>query len=229
MKKAIVLIAVLVSVVAWWLVAYPSGTWRYKMTVTIDTPEGLKTGSAVREIYAYSHPPLLGVSNDTFIRLQKGEAVVVDLGDRGVLFALLSSPTDSRDHAIWAPFHAFPSPCGYVSRCAIKHYRALKSSRIAELSPRHYPALIGLKRESDQTKLRRVLDMEPCDDPTTGVPNNSLCVKNDHFEDIFGQGVRLHSIQIEMTNQFFTQSTLEDFLPLMKGKAFHRNNFIVAE
>ena len=35
---------------------FPSGTWRYKMTVTVETPEGIKTGSAVREVV-----------NDTFI------------------------------------------------------------------------------------------------------------------------------------------------------------------
>ena len=33
-----------------WRQAYPSGSWRYKMTVVVQTPEGIKTGSAVREV-----------------------------------------------------------------------------------------------------------------------------------------------------------------------------------
>jgi len=30
--------------------SYVSGTWRYKMTVVVETPEGIKSGSAVREV-----------------------------------------------------------------------------------------------------------------------------------------------------------------------------------
>jgi hypothetical protein len=42
-----------------WDTVYPSGTLRYKMTVSVETPEGIKTGSAVREIYFYRTPQLV--------------------------------------------------------------------------------------------------------------------------------------------------------------------------
>jgi hypothetical protein len=32
----------------------PSGTWRYKMTVEVETPEGIKSGLAVREVTIHS-------------------------------------------------------------------------------------------------------------------------------------------------------------------------------
>jgi hypothetical protein len=32
-----------------------AGSWRYKMTVEVETPEGLKTGSAVREVFFRIH------------------------------------------------------------------------------------------------------------------------------------------------------------------------------
>lgn len=41
MKTAIAVIAILVlGVAVWWKVSFSSGTWRYKMTVTVETPEG---------------------------------------------------------------------------------------------------------------------------------------------------------------------------------------------
>lgn len=101
--------------------AYPSTKIRYKMTVEVETPEGIKTGSAVREISMVSRPMLLGESNDTHVKFEKGEAVVVDLGQRGVLFATLGS---SMDDGIAALLNAFPSDCpeGNYSRCGIRHY-----------------------------------------------------------------------------------------------------------
>lgn len=57
-------------------------TWRYKMTVTVETPEGIKTGSAVREISnSLQGNNWPDVGNPAGVR---GEAVVVDLSKRGV-------------------------------------------------------------------------------------------------------------------------------------------------
>lgn len=71
----------------------PSGSWRYKMSVVVETPEGEITGSAVREMG--NSTPLIqlpDVGNPAGVR---GEAVVVDLGARGVLFALISDKSDN--------------------------------------------------------------------------------------------------------------------------------------
>src|SRR6218665_2890440 len=67
---------------------------RYKMTVTVETPEGIKTGSAVREAGRYTEPSILPDQGGVFYRVIGGEAVVVDLAERGVLFALID---DSRE------------------------------------------------------------------------------------------------------------------------------------
>jgi hypothetical protein len=116
---------------------YPSAKIRYKMTVEVETPEGIRTGSAVREISMVSRPKRMGESNDTHVRLEKGEAVVVDLGQRGVLFVLMSIGGGG-GQAIWAPFNAFPTACskGAISRCSINYYSNLKNTGKAELKPR---------------------------------------------------------------------------------------------
>ncbi|MDP3550575.1 MAG: hypothetical protein Q8R81_09275, partial [Novosphingobium sp.] len=64
-------------------------TMRYKMTVEVETPEGLKTGFAVRELEFRDRSGFpLGESRPQ-IKL-RGEAVAVDLGGGRTLFALLT-------------------------------------------------------------------------------------------------------------------------------------------
>ncbi|MDP2206479.1 MAG: hypothetical protein Q8K65_09260 [Alphaproteobacteria bacterium] len=181
-----------------WLPGYPSAKIRYKMTVEVDTPEGIKAGFAVREISMVSRPMLLGVSNDTHVKLEKGEAVVVDLGQRGVLFATLGSATDS----VWTLLNAFPSPCaeGAVSRCSVKYYSSLKVGEKAQLPARYYPMFVAFEDLNDPKSAKNVLEMKSCPDPATGIPNNSRCVEKDRFEEIFGQGVRLRSVTVEVTD-----------------------------
>lgn len=70
---------------------YGSGTWRYKITVEVETPEGIKTGSAIREVRAktnltkYINPDVKGMTYEVI-----GEAVVVDLGKGKILLELPS-------------------------------------------------------------------------------------------------------------------------------------------
>lgn len=74
--------------------------YRYRLTVEVDTPEGVKTGSSVNEVHmvragqnAVPLPRGVGVS-------LRGEAVAVDLGRGQTLFALLRSES-SLDWASW--------------------------------------------------------------------------------------------------------------------------------
>jgi hypothetical protein len=65
-------------------------TWRYKITIEIETPEGIKTGSAVREVRAWKNAAKIINPDVAPIEYEViGEAVVVDLGKRGVLFGLI--------------------------------------------------------------------------------------------------------------------------------------------
>ena len=87
-KKLIALILILaISLpIKYWY--FPAGSWRYEVTITVDTPEGVKTGSAVHEIS--NSKGLFGFPDAGNPADIEGEAVVVDLGERGVLFALIS-------------------------------------------------------------------------------------------------------------------------------------------
>lgn len=63
-------------------------TYRFRMTVEVETPGGVKTGSSVMEIVAYKESFVIGDRGGGHSGLS-GEAVAVDLPD-GPIFALLA-------------------------------------------------------------------------------------------------------------------------------------------
>ena len=95
-----------------------SMTINYKVTVEIETPEGVKSGYAVRQIS--NSVPLLrfpDVGNPAKIR---GEAVVIDLGRRGKVFFALSDQSSQN-----GLYLAFPVK-GASTKQGIEYYRSLK-------------------------------------------------------------------------------------------------------
>lgn len=186
-KQNIVLIAItcVVMVVAVaWSVAYPSGTWRYKMTVTVETPEGIKSGSSVREVTIST--PVIRLPEVTASKKVKGEAVVVDLGSRGVLFALISFDS------YWEVIEAFPMK-GATAPKGIRYYRSLKPGTKAPIT-KNLPRFVRFKDISDPKSV------EPVD------PRN--------LSHNFGDGVRLKEVVIEITDEPIT-SNVEDYLSWM--------------
>ena len=71
--------------------------FRYRMTVEVETPQGLRTGSAVREVDLTPAEWTLPDSGVVSLRV-RGEAVAIDLPGGRTLYALLRSP-DSVDYA----------------------------------------------------------------------------------------------------------------------------------
>ena len=179
MKKLGIVALVLVALAGLLYLKYPFGWWRYRMTVTVETPEGIKTGSAVREVNAHREPDVgENAGAGSYVR---GEAVVVDLGARGTLFALLRGQ-NSVDHAEDIVFHMFPmpdGPGGGLTREGIWYYSRLKDAK-ATLPIDKYPMLVRFKDINDPKTVERV-------DP------NNLAAS-------FGDGVKLVSASIEITS-----------------------------
>lgn len=64
-------------------------TYRYKLTVEVETPEGLRKGYAVREV-SWSPGVQITPEADTASMTHRGEAAMVELPNGQVLFALMS-------------------------------------------------------------------------------------------------------------------------------------------
>lgn len=103
-KLAITILVVLGLGYGAWTVLYPTTRLHAKITIDVETPEGLKTGSSVQEVVFSLEPcPLCNSGSPVLRRSVRGEAVAVDLGERGVLFALLrglNSPDPIAPHVI---------------------------------------------------------------------------------------------------------------------------------
>ncbi len=66
-------------------------TYRYRLTVEVDTPDGLRTGSNVIEVRGERNGPNVIDSPSLLLVHVRGEAVAVDLPNGKTLFALLRS------------------------------------------------------------------------------------------------------------------------------------------
>ena len=75
----------------------PPHALHYRMTVSIETPDGIKTGSAVRDANALVVPKAAAADKKKKKKTPQaefeGEAVAVDLGKQGVVFALADHTT----------------------------------------------------------------------------------------------------------------------------------------
>jgi hypothetical protein len=174
LKKFALIAAVLISGYVVWGLVYPSASWRYKLTIAVETPEGIKTGSSVIQVNAGRQPELLGYGTAIGIR---GEAAAVDLGERGVLLSLLVSKTDV-DYGYRIVFEQFPFQYGGLTKEGIAHYASLRAK--AELSPSQLPMLVRFRDTNDPKTVELV-------DP------NDLAKS-------FGADVQIKSATIEMVN-----------------------------
>ncbi len=86
----------MLSVSAYARAPSPSERLRYQVTVTVETPEGVKTGNAIREASIYREISVFPGAGGTFRHVTKGEAAVVDLGKRGVLISMISDEQEAR-------------------------------------------------------------------------------------------------------------------------------------
>lgn len=165
---------------------YVSGTWRYRLSVEIETPEGVKTGSAVREVWASASNIRIGFPESTSKTNIKGEAVVVDLGARGVVFALID--WDSYEEV----GRTFPYTAAKGVPDRIRHFRSLKPGLKKDLPLDQYPPFVMFKDLNDPKSVTLVKGHRFDADKQEHIPV-------DAFEALFGPGVRLKSITVEIT------------------------------
>lgn len=175
---------------------YGTKRWQYKLTVVVSTPEGLKTGTTVRELSGNLQPPIM-TGRYLVMNLARGEALVVDLGERGFFFAPLTGLY--ADNQILQK--VFPEQCGGMgakedAACKLNFYAAHKATAPKIIDPEFYPSFVYFKDINDLSSKESLLQMGDCIDPKW-----KKCIHKDRFEEVFGQGVRLESVTLEMTDE----------------------------
>lgn len=213
-KTLLVIVIVLAAIWQMWGWAFPSGTWRYRMTVTVETPEGIKTGSVVREVTVQRG---LGLFPEMGPRVRvQGEAVVIDLGKRGTLFALMRGGLRGVDYARTLPFEVFPYEHGGTTARGIAHYSRLKNAR-ARLKPEQYPMFVSFRNIEDPKTVDRVFNVQFYGRrDSQGNYTGRKAQITDRLEKVFGNGTKIKEVTVEMTKDLSTR-TIEKILPWLSS------------
>ncbi|MEQ1705498.1 MAG: hypothetical protein ABL867_05940 [Rickettsiales bacterium] len=162
----------------------PSATIRYKLTLTVDDNGKQYTGSSVVEVYRQDTTKVFaGIGG--YGGNYKGEAVAVDLGEKGVLFALLRGK-DTVDHPLYIFMKSFPEY--FPARADITVIDGMR--KLDHDKP---------KTNLSFDKLPMLVRFRDINDPKTV----ELVDPND-LEKTFGTGVKLVSATIEMTDEGVT-------------------------
>ena len=183
-------------------------SWRYKMTVEIDTPEGVKSGSAVREITVVYTPKSSTRAKPHRKRSIKGEAVVIDLGEKGKVFATLGV-----DYALTIIYKAFPVPFAAQSIEGLEYYSQLKDKKVV----------------LDEKLFPRMVMFENLNNPATVNPvyGRTRTTVNDQFKERFGKDYGIKQVIIETTNDNVTWGLIDIFpwLPNYYNKRLDGNRY----
>lgn len=177
MKKVLVFFLVtVVAVVVYYKLSYPSFNYKYRMTVEVETPEGVKSGSSVVEVHTDQWPEWMRnlAGGHTESSRASGEAVVVDLDENGVLFVPFMGTYATRIYPLVFTGHDY----GWREPGGIPEY--VTATNFKSLIPRdHYPMLVQFKNLNDPASIDKILP--------------------DNLADSFGVGIHLKSITVEST------------------------------
>ncbi len=176
-------------------------TYRYRLTVEVDTPQGLKTGSSVIEVDTHRDQTSWNPQARGLWHKVRGEAAAVDLGEGRVLFALLRSE-DSVDWAANILFWTTPYAVEGEDRYIATYDRMLAREEAVELPP-DLAAFISSSEASAQPMLVTFRDLA---DPTSVEQ-----VDPEGLEDSVGDGFALRRITVQLTDDPVTEG-IEDRL-----------------
>jgi hypothetical protein len=134
---------------------HPSVTVRYRVTLEAQVDGELKTASGVREV---TYRKQLGLASQHELSIGfRGEAIALDLGSRGTLFALLKEGRDSRSGPEWIVLRAFDFDGGSLPRpveVGIEQVARLSGKR--ELPLDSLPRLVRFRDINDPMTVERV-------------------------------------------------------------------------
>ncbi len=173
-------------------------TFRYRLTVEVETPDGLRSGSSVIEVVVReTGDDGLTLPEARGIRARlRGEVVAVELPDSRVLFALLRSQNNV-DAAKWWPYAAVDTRQFEGEYSGIRRTRLMKEQQAGgDLPFDNRPMLVTFADLDDPTSVARV-------DP-------------DDLAASFGEGVTLRRITVQLTDDPVT-SGIEERLGWLKS------------
>lgn len=169
---------------------------RYRLTVNIKTPEGVKSGSTIQEVY-YPPADTENPYNPANQGIARGEAAYVDLGKRGKIFVLMPDPANAKNRFFGLIRTVFPTVPKIYEQTRFKevleHYDEL--SNVKDTVPEwEYPVLAHFRDINDPSTIEVVYRRKQ------GSVRDMQEVETDRMEEVFGEGVSIKNMTLEMTD-----------------------------
>lgn len=159
MSKWFTATAALIALYGAYLWAFPTAVVRFRLTANVEVDGKIHSGSSVYEI-RFQRPMIpLGMPYESSFR---GEAVAVDLGERGMLFVILDGPRGGEpDHVRMLPervlVHRTKSIRWPADGDRVKVYSALSEEKWkVDLLPGEFPMLVRFRDLGDPATAERV-------------------------------------------------------------------------
>lgn len=180
--------------IAIWNFYYPTYSWGQKTTVTVMTPEGERSGSAVVQVSWKDSPDILPDAPHLHSEI-RGEATVVNLGNGKYLFALLKG-AERRGLAMFGGREELPTAT--VSLLPLVKATAASRGESREVPPIYRPLLVTFADITDPASVQRV-------DP-------------DNLAASFGPGYALTSITLAIIDEWVTKGRVDAVLGWLSNR-----------
>lgn len=164
---------------------FGGNSYRFKMTVEVDTPQGVRTGSSVYEVNVQKDIKLTAEMSNSQTSI-RGEAVAIDIAPGRTLFALLKTVGVSGADSLSYMSMKTMDP-GYNNNALDSAARIAAGDGIrspAEVAPSDYPMLVTF---TDMADPKSVTKVDPAD-----------------LAAAFGPGVKLRRITVAVTQEAVT-------------------------
>lgn len=174
------------------------GVYRFRLTVEIDTPGGVRDGSSVMQVRYGLSVNMNGGGEQADVDLL-GEAVFVDLGAAGHVIAVLGHPlllSGAYDQRF------MPADVFFPDRSGPSQVRQLKAAGGtmrggADLAPDQFPSLVVYERPADPASARVVYGRGIGTIPD-GAGEREVEIHVDEIAQVFGAGYGLRGMRLEM-------------------------------
>lgn len=191
----------------------PSETWNQRLTLVIETPDGEVRGSVVQRIDwegtgALGKEMFGGVDSSSASVRVTGEALAVEVMPGRWLFALLKGGSGWQGEPGLNAGFAIAVSRGHFAKSAegVKEVVGFPKDTPVELTPEAWPLLVTF---DDITKPETVREVDPAD-----------------LAAVFGVGVRLKAVTLEITQEAVTEGRVEEILPWLESVGRERGTLI---
>ncbi|MEM1287385.1 MAG: hypothetical protein AAGH60_03440 [Pseudomonadota bacterium] len=199
MKKLFVLLVIAGAVYGFFWLIYPSASLRYEITVEVEVDGEVYAGSNVHEV-TLGRQPTLADASPAYSRF-KGEAVAIDIADRGTLFMLLTGlrGPSSRNEPFSSEHGYSADPEQLLN--VVFDVRPSSAEAVRSLPSRIIDGDVPFNR------LPMMVRFEDITDPTTVALVNPFDLAAS-----FGEGVELRRVHVQTTRARVTVG-IDDRLP----------------